>query len=384
MLEKRSASTITAKAIRNLSSQTPLTYFGQGSIARTIIEVMATEIESLYDAIDLNLSQTRLQTASGVFLDLIGSQFGLVRLGGTTSSILAEDRVVRFYVREGRLVDYLSYGSTTQGRIPGGTILYSRDNNILYEVSEDTLFPANTKSVWVPVRPKDSSIGSKNNLPAGALNRHSLGSPNIFVENIASIVVGSDPESDEEFRSRISRAVNSNIQGGKGAILQAAFSFPGVSDIRINPYNQGAGSFEILVIPTNSTVSENILQRIRKAVESVVPIGIKVSVRGPDVVPIGLVISLDMKEGSISQTKDVAIQKAKESVLRYIGNIPMGGEIIINRLRSVILSSHEGIRDLEIVRLTINCRPQVISNWRLKADEVFDLDRKLSEPLLVI
>lgn len=384
MIEKKSANFITANAIRNLSSQTPLNYFGQGSIARTIIEVMATEIETLYDSIDINLSQSRLQTASGVFLDLIAAQFGLTRSNGVSSSILSTDKAVRFYVRDGRLVDFLGYLGNTRGRIPGGTLIYSRDNSIVYEVSEDTFFPANTKSVWVPVRPKDPSLGSRNNVAPGSLSAHSLGNSNIFVENISTLITGSDAETDEELRSRISRAINSSVTGSRSAILQAAFSFPGVSDIRINPYKHGAGSFEILVVPTGSTVSENVLQLIRKSVESVVPFGIRVTVRGPEVVGIGIAMIIDMKEGSLSQTKDLAISRVKESLLRYLGDIPMGGELIINRLRTTALTAHNSIKDVEINRILINCRPQVISNWRLQPDEVFDLDRKLPEPILVI
>lgn len=384
MLEKRLSTEITARGIRNLEANTNLTFFGQGSIVRTMIETMAAEIEGLYDSIDLNLTQTRLNTASGVFLDLIGSQFGLTRLPGSTGSVLSEDKAVRFYVRSGRLVDYLPGSSTTRGVIPAGTLIYSSSGAVTYEVTTATTFPANASSVWVPVSPTDTSRGSRNNVPAGSLNSHSLSSSNILVENVASLVVGSDVETDEAFRLRISRFVNSRVSGSRAAVMQAAFSFPGVSDVRVNNFKYGAGSFEILLVPASARLPENVVQRVKAAVKRIVPFGIRVEVRGPEIVPVAMVISVDMREGALSGTKDVALRQVREAVTRYIGNIQMGGELIINRIRALAIEANNSIRDIQIKQLAVDCKPQVISNYSLREDEIFDIDRKLAQPILVV
>lgn len=384
MIGKRVSSDIVQSAVRNLISNTDIRFFGAGSIAKTIIEAIAREIELLYDSIDINLSQTRLSTASGAFLDIIAAQFGLRRLGGSSSTILAEDQAVRFYTTQGRLVDHLGQSSTTSGLIPQGTTISTRDSSITYSVPENIIFPANATSVWVPVSPSNAGGGSSNNVPAGALVRHSLPSERVFVENIVAILVGTDPETDEELRLRISRNINARVTGSRTAVLEAAFSFPGVSDIKIHPYRYGAGSFELLIVPTGSRVSPNILANIRSAVEAVVPYGIKVGVRGPDIVSIATVIQIDMERGVLSQIKTAAIEDVRASLRRYLGSIPMGGEFIVNRVRSIVMDSNSAIRDMNILELIINCRPQVIANYRLREDEVFDLDRKVAQPLLVI
>lgn len=384
MLYKKSSAEITQAAIRNLIANTDLRFFGAGSISKSIVESIARELELVYESVDINLSQARLSTASGAFLDIIASQFGERRLGGSSGTILAEDQVVRFYVTEGRLVDFLGQTSTTAGLIPQGTTVSNRNNTIIFVVPEDVAFPANATTVWVPVTPSNPGAGSANNVSAGVLVRHSLNNSRIYCENTTAIIVGTDPETDDELRLRLSRKMNARVNGSRTAILEAAFSFPGVSDIRIHPYKFGAGSFEILIVPTGSRVTPNILANIKAAVDSVVPYGIKVGVRGPDIVPISLVIQIDLQPGILTQVKTVAIDDVTASLRRYLGEIPMGGELIINRIRSIILDSNSAIRDLNILELIINCRPQVIANYKLREDEVFDLDRKVEQPLLII
>jgi len=385
MLKKRNSSQITQSAIRNLVANTDLTFFGAGSIAKNIVEAVAREIELLYDAVDLNLSMSRLSTASGAFLDIIAGQFGITRFGNTSGVILAEDRVVRMYVRSGRLVDHLP-GSTsgTQGSIPEGTTISTRDNNVTYTVPSQVVVSPSATSVFVPLVPSDPGNGSANNVAAGALVRHSLDNRNILVENLSSLIVSSDPESDDELRLRVSRHVNSRSPGSRTAVMEAAFAFPGVSDIKVHPYKHGAGSFEILVVPTGTRTSPNVLENVSTAVKSVVPYGIRVSVRGPDVLPIGLSIQVVRDTGALRTTAITDKENVRRSLRAYIGSIPMGGELIMNRVRSLVLDSSNSIKDLRIRQFMIDCRPHLISNYRLRPDEVFGLDEQLPDPLLIV
>jgi uncharacterized phage protein gp47/JayE len=385
MLNKRISSQITQSAIRNLANNTDITFFGSGSIAKTIVESMAREIEGLYDSIDLNLSMARLSTAAGAFLDIIAAQFGLSRFAGTSGIILAEDRAVRFFTRNGRLIDYLpSTSSLTSGSISQGVTISTRDGSIIYSVSESITFPSSATSVFVPVTPVNPDNGSSNNVPSGALVLHSLGNANILVENVAPIIVGSDPETDEEFRLRISRHINASSHGSKTAVLSAAFSFPGISDVRIHPFKHGAGSFEILLVPTGTRISPNVLQNIKSALDGVVPYGIKVTVRGPNVVPIAIAAQIIVNRGLLNTIKTIAVDEAKIAIRKYLGDIRMGGELIVNQLRANILNSSNNIKDLRILQLIINCRPQVIANYRLLPDEVFGLDENIPNPIALI
>jgi uncharacterized phage protein gp47/JayE len=383
MIEKRLASQISNRAEKNLRLNTNLSFFGSGSIAKTIVNTMAREIEFLYDTIDLNISQTRISTASGVFLDLIGEQVGLSRYQSSSTSITASDKLIRFYAEAGRLIDLVEDKNATEGIIPSGTSIYSANGNIEYQTTSDIRFPANADNVWVDAAPADPGLGVRNNLPAGALSSHSL-PQGISVENVAAIEPYSDIESDDQFRLRISSAMRASVTGSKAAVTQAALNFEGISDIVIEEYKYGAGSFEIMVIPTSSRVPEGALSTIKNVIKNIVPYGIRVEVRGPEVVPISMVVSLDFNPGTLASTKSEIRRRVRDSLRLYIGSIRLGGELIINRLRGEILGTDNAIRDINIRQIGIHCRPQVIANYRLRPDEVFDLDRKLQDPLLII
>lgn len=383
MIKKRSFTDIVQSAIRKLSNDTNINFFGQGSVARSLIEAIAREIESVYDSIDVNLSQSRLSSASGAFLDIIGSQFGLSRLSGGSGTILAQDRAMRFFTNTGRLIDHLPLNSSS-GRIPANTTISNKSGTVQYIVTEDVIFPANATSVFVPIAPSNESAGNLNNVGVGSLVVHNLPSQKVLCENVSPIVVSSDSETDDEFRLRISRQVNGKVTGGKSAIVQAAFSFPGVSDIKVYPFKFGAGSFEILVVPTASRISQNILSNIKSSIDAIVPYGIRAEVRGPDIVKFSIVGQVITDKGINSAEKSAAISIAKNNLKSYIGNIRMGGEFILNRAISTIIDSHPAIKDVKIMQLNINCKPQVISNYQLREDEVFDLDDKIANPLLIV
>ena len=381
MIRRRLNGEITRDALRRLSANTGITYYGQGSVAKTIVDVIAKEIESAYDSIDLNMSQARLITASGAFLDLIAQQYGISRLPGSAGSVLAEDKAVRVYVTNGRLVDRLGQVGG-QGTIQAGNKIYNRDRSISYTISSNVIFPASATSVFVPVVPTDPSVGSGNNVAVGNLISHDMGS-GIFVENLAAIVGGTDVESDEELRLRISRTAGTSVPGSRISVTQAAFGNAGVSDIRIFDAKHGAGSFEILIVPISGRASGSVLDTVRNAVSRVTPFGIRFTVRGPREVGFSTVVQLEMKRGLLSGDRAAASIAASAAIRRYLAEIPMGGELVVNRMITSILSSNNAISDVRILQIGINCRPQAIANYQLQYDQVFELDRKVAEPILI-
>ena len=55
-----------------LENNTSITYFGDGSIARALLEAVNEEIEGFYEELDFNMTMSFVSTARGNFLDLIG------------------------------------------------------------------------------------------------------------------------------------------------------------------------------------------------------------------------------------------------------------------------------------------------------------------------
>jgi uncharacterized phage protein gp47/JayE len=382
MIGRKYNGQIIQDAVRNLTAGSNISYFGQGSIAKNIIDVVAREIEAAYDSIDINMSQSRLITASGAFLDLIAQQYGISRLPGSVGSVEAEDRAVRFYVTSGRLIDRLGQTGGA-GSINSGTKVYNRDRSLSYTVTSTTSFPASATSVFVPVAPTDSTLGTGNNVSSGTLVAHDLGT-GIFVENTTGIVGGTNVETDEELRLRISRYIGASVPGSKISVTQAAFSNAGVSDLKVFNHKHGAGSFEVLVVPIGNTVAGSVLDAVRNSIARTVPFGIRFTVRGPTVMGFGTTVQIDMRPGSLGGAKEAARLSARAAIKAYIASIPMGGQFVVNRMLADIIGSNPSIQDVRILSISINCRPRTISNYQLQFDEVIDLDRKLAEPIMII
>ena len=80
-------------------------------------------------------------------------------------------------------------------------------------------------------------------------------------------------------------------------------------------------------------------------------------------------------KGKSSGLVDSAKISAKNAVLDYFETIPIGGELIINRLRSSIIESvNDQIKDIKILDLCLDGRPHIIRNIKLKPDELFTPD----------
>jgi len=79
MFIKRTAEQILNSAMKRLSENTAITNTQPGSIARTLYEGLDQEIEHLYDYADQIQNMSKLETASGIYLDQIGALFSYPR-----------------------------------------------------------------------------------------------------------------------------------------------------------------------------------------------------------------------------------------------------------------------------------------------------------------
>jgi len=78
-----------------------------------------------------------------------------------------------------------------------------------------------------------------------------------------------------------------------------------------------------------------------------------------------------MAKGTAEGAKNAIADRVQTAVLNYIGNVPMGGELIINQLRSSVLLVSRDIVDMSILELCIDGRSFSIRNYQLEPDELF-------------
>lgn len=371
-----------ADGLNYLTANTNVTYLAQGSIARAMVDIPLLELAKLQDFVVTNYDNSFLSAASGPFLDLFGDGYGVPRLLDRRANLTSEDGIIRFYVRSGtlgqRLPDPLN---TNKGLISRGTVVTSSSGAVQYEVSEDVTFALNLKSVYVPAVSVASGEGGR--IGPNQLTSHSLSASDVFVTNDIAIVIGSDVESDEDYRFRLTRAFNTRFSNNGAAVQVAASSVPGVLRSILVPFLRGAGTFDVLLLPRGNKLSRSVKNEALRAVSRATAFGISPRIKEPDYVPVKVTVRLRYDREVGAGSRDAIRDAVQSSILNYIGNIPLGGELIINQLRTAILGTNTGVMDMTLLELCIDGHPQAIRNFKLEPDELFVPDEK-REAVIVI
>lgn len=365
-----------------LLQNTEITLLTPGSTARALIESANIHLGQFYSSMTMHLAQSYLSKASQQYLDLIGEMLGVSRRSARAALITQEDRAIRFYVAQGTLYQYLpKAGDLTKGLIPAGTTITNDDNSIVYTVETDVEFPRTANEVYVSARA--STTGTEGNVGANKLRSHSLGVDAVLVTNTVSIATGADVESDDEFRFRIRNRVLTSEGANETAVRLAVLSAPGVADVKITKFRRGAGSFDVLIVPTGNRVALETIEIARQNLSSAVAFGIDFKIREPKYVRISMVLALNYK-GILVGEQDAVRVSAERAVLNYLSTIPIGGQLVVNQLGAAVLQSDERIKDYDIQGVCIDGRPQIIHNYQLEEDELFLPDENLSDPIRVI
>ncbi len=364
------------------STNGAITMLAPGGIARALIETNNRHVAEFQDNLTLHQTMSYVSTASGQYLDLIAELLGLTRRQAGAAVVATEDAAIRFYVTSGTLYDRLPQaGNLGKGVIPAGTTVQNADSSVLYIVEEDVVFPRTATEVFVPAR--SSTTGSGVNVGALTLRSHGLGVSGVLVTNPVSITTGRDRESDDDFRARIRDRVRSLEGANEAAVRLAVLSAPGVADVRIVPFVVGAGSFDVLIVPTGNRVAKETIEVASRNLSETVAFGMFYRVREPKYVRFSMVISLTFRDGVLKSEKDSVRALVEQAILNYMGNLRMGRELVITQLGAAITNSDPRVKDYDIQALCINGKPQLLHNYQLASDELFLPDEGLSDPVRI-
>lgn len=360
-----------------------ITLLSPGSIARALVESANRTADSVFAALDANLAGAYLSQATGSRLDLLAEMFGVRRRGATTALVSQSDNALRFYVTSGTLYDRLPDPTNrNRGLLPAGTQVYNQDASVAYTVVEDTYFPRSAKEVFVAARA--SATGPSHNVGAFVLTRHNLDDSSIRVTNPTSIQTALAAESDGELRIRISQLVLARQGGNETAVRLASLSAPGVADVQIVPNFAGAGSFDVMLIPTGNRVAVETILIANRNIREIVPLGMFYRVREPDYLRFSLVVTLRFAPKVFEAAKDLVRVNVERAILDYFGTIGLGGEMVITALGAAIRAADPGVDDYTIDALCISGRPQLLSNHRLNPDQLWLPDENLTDPVRVL
>jgi len=208
-----------------------------------------------------------LPYATGSDLDFLGAIFLGPRLGvQDASSSLADDNF-QFYVRNG------TFGNIKNGQdftIPAGTRISTINGTTgpVMITTADTLCPAAASSASCSVVSLTS--GASGNGAAGVFLQHNFTAyassafGSLLVTNNFGVVVGTDAETDTDYRYRINLKLQSPAGNAEANVRLAILSVPGVQDV---VFDYQAGTYTAYVYGISPQVAPSLLSMVQAAMD---------------------------------------------------------------------------------------------------------------------
>lgn len=364
---KKTKSEILNEALTKLTQHTQVQATGPGSVVRSIVESITSEIGDLYDVLDFNVAQKYLSTASGSALDAIGSLYGVQRK--SLSDAEAIDKSL------GAFMFYISAPHSSDITIPQGTNVYTTTATVVgrqysFVTAEQATLVAGRTRVYVSLRPN-----FVDNVFTAAPNKlvvHDAQAPEgvtLLCTNAKAVSPQTALEADGEYRTRIMKQIRVNAAGTSEAVRFAGLAVPQVRDVRVrqNPY--GMGSFEVIVVPELGSNTSTLVRECRLAMDEVRPIGSRMFVKEPRYLPVDVSLNVFVPGSTNSQVNGNIVSRVSMAVRRYLSSFLPGDRFVFNRVTQSAFDASNLITDISVSSLSINGIPHLNKNFSTESDE---------------
>jgi uncharacterized phage protein gp47/JayE len=294
-----------------------------GTFLYDMMSVLAAEVEGAYIQVDEAFNQAFLTNATGDYLDAKAMEMGLDRkLGGFAQTTLTFTGTVGTVVPANTRVTNIVAPGTT------GTPL-------IFETTEPLTLVGTTGTVPAQA----TEVGVIYNLTAGALVRMETGITGITeVTNTEAAYGGEDPETDDEFRSRLSdRAQTGRGAGTAGDYMAWARSITGVGDAFVEPLWNGNGTVRVTVVDANrGAVSVQVLEAVTQYIRTLTPIGAQVTVITPANLSINVSATLTLDSGFALADVKATIDT---NLADYLRTVVPGTKVYLTELAAVVVQA---------------------------------------------
>ena len=357
----------------NLARNVGITADNETSTSLNLLRSNAKELSNMWDTMNNLLQKGFLSTAFGDGLDEIGillqeprSQFKRAMDLGTTN--------VKFYLDEtyakditdlvnryltladrNKLVELGVLDDATNGSqlsFPANILVMSANTNVSYNCLNGITLSNNQTFDYSPVIA--NGVGETYNVATGTLNKHNIVSlipiigkisDAIKVRNQYAIRNGGDVETDENYRFRLSNKVVSAVSSNDAAVRKAVLSVPGVVDMSLVPRTHGNGTFTVFPKSSDPILSDGIMNAVNGSVQSTIATGTVTYVEAPEYLALAIRIELRFAPGA---DKNALYANARLTVMDYINNLDLSGEVVINEIIQRVMSLDDKIIDMNI------------------------------------
>lgn len=366
MAIRRNYVNIVQDAKKRIENNTPVNNFNSQGITKAFVDILGIEMEKGYDNLEYISRAIDPTLSTGSDLDKLGYLTGESRDSSVTPADYSTTNfyfyidprinmslatiIKRSYTFEERntLVSngYLTLvaGEPTELIIPKDHIIQNFDGTISYTTINEVRLTDNDTYVGIIA----TNTGPSFNVQSNVLVSHTLQqipelrkiSQYIKCTNRYPIQNGKHSLTDEEFRYNIATS-RTAFTGNEVIIRRSVLSIPGIRDILYEKNKFGNGTVSILLDGISPLISQGLIDTVKEKIEQQVSNGDTIYVNAPEYIGIelniGIITSIGKDETSVKQ-------QVRSSLIQYVNDLPIGGELIWNRIVDVIMTV-EGVQD---------------------------------------
>jgi len=360
MPTRRNYSSIYYDGKTRLQSYTPVSNFNAQGVTKGYLDIIAIELERLYDMGDYIYKSVDPTRSVGRDLDSMGFLVGVNRDDGnyaadyTTTNFYfyidqklnwtATQLLNQFYsVAEINSLINAGWVATKTGgytiQIPMGTLVTNPDGSINYTTLTNVTLDSGPAYVGII----SNATGTNNNVDTNVLISNGLSRvPELrkiaaYIKNTNSFPIqnGSYQLTDDQYRYKITTK-GSSFQGNELAVRTAALAVPGIRDILYEKNKFGSGTAHIIVDAISPLASEGLMLAVKQATQAITAYGDMIFVDRPDYR--GAEISFNIVTDPTIQDPLSLVGVARTAIIQYINNLPIGGQIIWNRIVDLVMN----------------------------------------------
>ena len=282
------------------------------------LRVLAGEIYAQRVYADYILRQMFPMTAVGEYLDAHAAQRGLTRKSGTKAV--------------GKAIFYTAAEEHDDILIPAGTIIGTSDA-LRYVTDSNTILRDGSKSVTVNVTA--AQPGSAYNIIGGRLSV--IVTPVMGIESVRNAIQfygGTDDESDELLRERVSDSYRNISNGANAAYYHAAaMSVDGVYSAAVVGASRGAGTVDVYVSAKGASVTQEKLAQVQAVLDEKREVNVDARAVRATSISVNLYIHLSVAEG---YDFDTVAAKVQTAVTDYINALGVGNDLWLSDVGEVV------------------------------------------------
>lgn len=352
-----------------LEQNSPVNNFNAQGTSKALLDVLGVELEKYYNNLEYVYRAIDPTRATGSDLDKLGYLVGETRDDSVTPSDYTTTNfyfyidprinmglaplIKRSYsyeernilVSKGLLVNDAN-GEPSYIVIPANTIVQNFDGTISYT----TISAANISNADTYVGIVATNSGPFFNVQTNTLVAHTIQqipelrkiSQYIKCSNRFPIQNGKYSLTDEEFRYKIATS-RSAIRANELSIKRSALSVPGVRDILFEKNKFGNGTVSIIIDGISPLISQGLIDTVKEKIQQELSYGDTIYVDRPAY--LGVEINIGIITDIGAQDEIGIRQQVRSNIIQYINDLPIGGEIIWNRIIDVSLDV-TGVQDI--------------------------------------